>query len=154
MSAKLLQNSDGANHQARAVLEMVRYLLGDGIESSWDDEYKRYTAEIQFTRFDNCREQGYVIYLRDKSFSKQINIVFYEHRNSDELYVQINDKRTFHAPTLEDITSTMKDKWEAAFTAQFGEITPIAAFIVKKLEEFWKLNSTKKKKVSHEDNNN
>lgn len=119
---------------------MVRYLLGDGIESSWDDEYKRYTAEIQFTRFDNCREQEYVIFLRNRNFNKQINIAFYEHRNSDQIYVQINDKRTFNAPTLEDITSTMKDKWEAAFEAKVGDIAPVAKFIARKLEEFWILN--------------
>lgn len=141
MSADLIQNPDGANFQARAVLEMVRYHLGDGIESSWDAELRRYVAEPKFTRFDNCREQGYVIYMRDRNLNNQINIAFYEHRNSDSIYVQVNNVWTFNAPTLNDITQTMTDKYESAFQASVGEIDEVATFIVTTLTEFWEENA-------------
>ncbi len=141
MSAKLIQNPDGANFQARAVLEMVRYLLGgegSGIEASWDDEWKRYIADPQLARFDNCREQGYVIYMRSRNYDKQINVTFYEHRNSDGLCVQVNDVKTFNAPQLSDIVGTWADKWDVTHPFQFGEITAAAKCIVKILEDFWK----------------
>lgn len=144
MSAKLIQNPDGANFQARAVLEMVRCIIGGGIEASWNDDRKCYDAEPNFTRFDNCREQGYVIYLSSKDYSKQINIAFYEHRNSDRIYIQVNDKHTFNAPVLDDITESMSDKWDCAFSAGWGKVSEAAKFIVDKLDEFWDANSPKK----------
>lgn len=144
MSAKLIgNNADGANYQAQAVLAMVRYGLGDGIESSWDSDLKRYRAEPEVARFDNCREQGYVIYMRDRAFKEQINIAFYEHRNSDQIYVQINNERTLNAPTCEQITKRMVDKWSCAHQVSVGEIEKAADFIVKALAEFWNKDAAK-----------
>jgi hypothetical protein len=135
--ALLLQNPDGADFQSRAVLEMVRYYLGDGIESSWNKEFHKYDAEPRVTRFDNCREQGYVVFMRDRLRRNQINIAFYEHRNSDSIYVQVNRNETFNAPTLGDITESMGNKWESAFSAGVGEVSKVAEFIVETLTEFW-----------------
>ncbi len=144
MTAKLIGNNhDGANYQAQAVLAMVRYRLGDGIESSWDDEWKRYAAEPLVHRFDNCREQGYVIYMRSATCARQINIAFYEHRNSDSIYVQVNQVRTLNAPTFEVITDGMADKYQSAFSASVGEIDKVAEFIETTLVDFW--NATAKK---------
>lgn len=137
MSAKLLQNPDGANFQARAVLEMVRHHLGSGIEDSWDDDQKRYLAEPMFCRLDNCREQGYVVFLRSPDLAKQINISFYEHRNTDRIYVQVNDVRTFNAPSQQEAMGHMGDKYASAFTAPCGEIDKVADFIADALRQFW-----------------
>lgn len=139
MTTKLIGNNhDGANYQAQSVLAMVRYRLGDGIESSWDDSQKRYTAEPLVHRFDNCREQGYVIYMRSADYARQINIAFYEHRNSDSIYVQVNQVRTLNAPTLEVVTDGMADKYQSAFSAIVGEIDKVADFIETTLVDFWK----------------
>lgn len=137
MTAKLIGNNhDGANFQAQAVLAMVRARLGEGIESSWDNEWKRYTAEPSVARYDNCREQGYVIYMRSKD-GRQINIAFYEHRNIDSIYVQVNNVVTFNAPTMEIVTDKMADKYQSAFNAGFGEIDKVAEFIETTLVDFW-----------------
>jgi hypothetical protein len=138
--ADLIQNHDGADHQSQAVLSMVRYLIGDGIESSWDAEWKRYSAEPKVTRYDNGREQGYIIFMRSKGYKNQINLAFYEHRNSDSIYVQQNDAVTFNAPTAPQIYEGMKDKWECAASYGFGEIEKTARFIVEALKAFWDAN--------------
>ena len=52
---------DGANYQSRATL---MFLQRDAdIEESWNDERKTYDAEIKVARWENCREQGYVLSL-------------------------------------------------------------------------------------------
>ena len=61
---------DGANCQAKAVLAYLSH--NDGIEESWDTEQKRYTAEPKVARWENCREQGYVISLTSKHHTKQL----------------------------------------------------------------------------------
>lgn len=138
MTAKLIGNNhDGANFQAQAVLAMVRHNLGDGIEKSWDDKFHRYSAEPMVHRFDNCREQGYVIYMRGPNYRGQINIAFYEHRNSDSIYVQVNNTVTLNAPSLDDITKDMSDKWQSSFDASVGKISEVADFISTALIDFW-----------------
>lgn len=136
----LTQNHDGANHQAQAVLAMVRYLIGGGIEDSWNSEWKRYDAEPKVTRYDNCREQGYIVFMRSKHGDKQINIAFYEHRNSDSICVQVVEKLTFNSPVASEIYETMKDKYDCAFSAGPGQIAPVAQFVTDALVEFWSAN--------------
>jgi len=71
---------DGANWQARAVLAVVQDLLGEGIADSYNKEYHCYTHEFKVGRWENCREQGYVVSLHVGT--EQLNIAFFEHRNS------------------------------------------------------------------------
>ena len=74
---------DGANYQARATL---MYLQADAeIEESWNKCYEKYDAKIKVGRWENCREQGYVVSLKNKE-KKQLNIAFFGHRNSDEIH--------------------------------------------------------------------
>lgn len=75
-------HQDGANRNAQAVLALLQYCLGDGIESSYKDG--RYQAEIEIARWSNGREQGYIAYLRNDAGST-LNIAWYEHRNSDDI---------------------------------------------------------------------
>lgn len=144
MTANLIGNNhDGANYQAQAVLAMVRYRLGGGIESSWDDQQKRYVAEPMVHRFDNCREQGYVIYMRSADYGRQINIAFYEHRNSDSIYVQVNQIKTLNAPTLEVVTDGMADKYQHSFRSDVGQVDAAAEFIETTLVDFWNATNPK-----------
>ncbi len=134
-------NHDGANFQAQAVLAMVRYLCGDGVEESWNGALSRYMYQPRVVRFDNCREQGYTIFARNPK-DEQINITFYEHRNSDEIFVQVNYKKTFNAPLLSDIFEENSSKWDSAFSANYGEITKVADFIVGALRDHYKSENT------------
>ena len=133
----LVQNPDGANFQAQAVLAYMRYHIGSGIDGSWDDEKHQYTAKPRVTRHDNGREQGYVVWLRSRDGKKQINIAFYEHRNSDEIHAVVSHKRTLHGPVLADITEVMSDKWDTTKSVDVGAASDLAEWIVEQLTEFW-----------------
>lgn len=126
---------DGANAQARAVLAFVRLQIGDGIEESWDSEWKRYLADIKVSRFDNCREQGYFVYLRSRDYRKQISIAFAEYRSSDSIVVYTLDGITSNAPTLE-LFERNEHGWDGRFF-NYGQIVEAAEFIAERLTEFW-----------------
>jgi len=75
MTARLfVPSTDGSNYQARAVKS---YLEGYcGLEASYIDEYR---ADPRIARWENCREQGYVISMRSSDSRKQVNIAFFQH---------------------------------------------------------------------------
>lgn len=138
---KLFQNPDGANCQARAVLA---YLSShDGIEESWSDERKDYLAEPTVARWHNCREQGYVVSLRAETFGKQINIAFFEHRNSDAICAVEWQQATINPPTIDTIETggaVYKDKWDTSHEVKWGEALQMADWIFARLQAFWTAN--------------
>jgi hypothetical protein len=142
--APLLQSFDGAKPVARAVLALVASEIGDGIESSWNDEFKKYDADLRFARFDNCREQGYFIYLKDKHYDDQINIAFAEHRNSDDIVVYVFNKNTFNAPTLADFTDDVWTNGSKHF--RYDDLRGAAKFIAETLIAFWDETAAKVRK--------
>lgn len=132
--------NDGADYQARAVLCVIQGRLGDGLECSWDDELKRYTAYISIARWANGREQGYVVSLR--KHEKQINIAFFEHRNSDEICAVKWMQLTINAPTIDtaDFGDIYKDKFDTSFCIGYGEYKKAADWIFDEIESFYKSN--------------
>lgn len=126
--------ADGADPQARATLEYLRAICC--IEESWDSERKCYTAIPRVTRFENGREQGYIVFLKVKG--KQINLAFYEHRNSDEIVVARNETVTENAPETGDILNTMADKYDHVFSARFGRADLVAKYVTEQLEKFYR----------------
>lgn len=134
---KLFQNPDGANAQARAVLA---YLSDhDGIESSWDEKYLSYRADPLVARWHNCREQGYVVSLRSRNSGRQLNIAWFEHRNSDEICAWLWEQHTIYSnpPTIETMEPKRASKWDSDHTVKVGEASDMADWIFAKLTEFW-----------------
>jgi hypothetical protein len=130
---------DGAQPQAAAVLAYLRQ--HDGIECSWSKENKRYMSEPEVNRWHNCREQGYVISMRTPN-SKQINIAFFEHRNSDAICALVFEAFTLNPPTLSDIPENVyKDKWVTTHNVGYGKAAQMADLIIKQLSTFWSENS-------------
>ncbi len=144
--ADLFINPDGANYQAQAVLA---YLRGhDGIEQSWDGH--RYAAEPQVDRWHNCREQGYVVSLRSFGYGDQINIAFFEHRNSDRICAVKWRGTTPNPPSINDIPkshSFFADKYAVDHSVAHGEAAEMAAWIFDQLSVFWRETSAKKLKA-------
>lgn len=137
----LYQNNDGADQQSQAVLAYVRY-GSDGIEGAYDAGLNRYLADAKVARWDNGREQGYVIFLRSKDYARQINVAFFEHRNSDSIHALVFERVTFNAPTLADIPEGVyADKWSTTFSVDVGEAYKMAEFITQALVNFWKATS-------------
>lgn len=138
---KLFQNPDGAGCQARAVLA---YLSGhDGIEDSWSSEFKCFLAEPTVDRWHNCREQGYVVSMRAENFGKQINIAFFEHRNSDAICAIEWEQTTMNPPTIDSMDTggtVYKDKWDTSHSTEWGEAMQMADWIFGRLQAFWNAN--------------
>lgn len=143
MGADLFQRpSSGADPQAEAVKAYLR--MWDGIQESWSDEWKCYTAEPKISRWENCREQGYVIHMRVFGIkSRQINIAFFEHRNSDNIVAIRWEQRTINAPTIDtaEFGDVYKTKHDVSHSVSVGEAMKMADWIFVQLTDFWKAAS-------------
>lgn len=134
---------DGANWQAQAVLAYLRNMT---IEESWDDNFHRYTTEIEVARWHNCREQGYVAKLYSKDCAKQLNIIWFEHRNSDSICALKWEEFTINFPTIdsEELAKVYTDKWVSHKSVEHGNIVEMGEWISKTFNEWWIENSPKK----------
>ncbi len=112
----------------------------DGIERSWSAEWKRYLAEPKVSRWENCREQGYVVWMRNEGRSNQINIAFYEHRNSDSICAIRWEQITINAPTIDTAKfgDVYKDKYDVSKTVDVGRADEMASWIMDELISFYK----------------
>lgn len=128
---------DGANWQAQAVLAYLRYHLdANSIVSKLTDtkDWKRYDFPyVEVGRFENCREQGYVLMVTFKG--KRRNYAFFEHRNSDELVVFISDKLTINTPSIEEIYGD-RGKFDHDMCFKRGQIVECAEDIMADVESF------------------
>jgi len=142
MSSLLFINTTGAGSQAEAVLA---YLRGhDGIESSWDGNEKDYAARPTVARWENCREQGYVVSMSSARYDKQINIAFFEHRNTDNICAIKWDQCTINAPTIDTAEfgdDVYKDKYDTSFDVNYGEAEKMASLIMTELTTWWDSNA-------------
>lgn len=141
---KLFENPEGADAQSNAVLA---YLAGHAsIEESWNQEFHAYDAEPEIARWHNCREQGYVVSLRSQDRSRQLNIAFFEHRNSDEIVAVKWEQNTINPPTIETAKfgNIYKDKYDVSHRASYAEAAAMADWIHQQLVEFWKATAQAK----------
>jgi len=140
------QNSrDGADPQAVAVLAMIPY-FASGVDASYvGGSNYHYDAEPRTHRWMNGREQGYVISMIAPSDNlPQINIAFFEHRNSDEIHAVVFKAKTYHnAPTLDDIPQDHpyhNNKYGTQHKVGTGQVMEMAEWIIDQLDDFWKDN--------------
>lgn len=133
---------DGANNQARAVLSMLQ---GFNIEESWDDQFHRYKAEPMVSRWQNCREQGYVLSLVAPAGTLQI--AWFEHRNSDDICAIKWEQSSFpNSPTIETADfggACYKDKYDVSHSVGYGEIVKMADWIGEQLTAYWQKPANK-----------
>lgn len=133
-----LQNylQDGAGHQARAVLMHLQAI--STIESSWNDRWKKYDAVTYVSRWQNCREQGYVLILRNKQHD-QLNIAFFEHRNSDRICAILWKENTINSPTVEtaQFGDIYKDKYDISHSVSYGQYKEMAEWIATQLKNHY-----------------
>ncbi len=142
-------NNDGANWQAQAVLAYLRNYAEVFIDQTYNKEYRRYEATISAGRFENCREQGYIVSVSYKG--EQRNYAFYEHRNSDSICVVKFDQLTINTPTLEDVCNRMSDKYDYTKSFDWGEILACGEWIGKDIENF--VTSIKEEKMKEGSDN-
>ena len=128
---------DGANWQAQGVLAYLRYHLdATSIVSKLTDtkDWERPDFPyVEVGRFENFREQGYVLMVTFKG--KRRNYAFFEHRNSDELVVFISDKLTLNTPSIDDIYGD-RGKYNYDMSFERGQIVECADDIMMDVEKF------------------
>lgn len=138
-------NNDGANYQAKAVLAFLQIFR---IVESWDVDKRDYLAEPKVSRWENGREQGYVVMLTSADLSKQLNIAFFEHRNSDSICAVKWEQTTINAPTIDtaEFGDVYKDKYDVSHSVDYAKVKEMADWIKEELTKFWVRNF--KKEVS------
>lgn len=107
---------DGANYQARAILCLLQGRLSE-------------ESKVEIGRWENCREQGYVVSVRNKK-NDQLNICWYEHRNSDSVFALSWLQNTINSPTISTIPEeAFPNKWHSNFSVGYGEVLEMATWI-------------------------
>ncbi len=132
--------NDGSGHQARCVLAILQAEEAI-VPDSWNKEYHKYDAEPEVGRWENCREQGYCIYLRNRNFD-QINIAFFEHRNTDQICVLVWHQNTINTPNIDSMDTKgecYKDKWDVTKSFPYDSFREAAEYIQEVLQDHWKV---------------
>ena len=127
---------DGASQQARATLMFLQGL--GNVEESWNTEWKTYDSEIKVARWENCREQGYIVSIKDKKHD-QLNIAFFEHRNSDNIHAVKWQQNSMNSLTIGNAIfgEVYKDKYDTSFSTGYGEALKMAEWIFEQLSDFY-----------------
>jgi hypothetical protein len=107
--------NDGANWQAQAVLAYMR-------EHISEIDYEDFTARVG--RYENCREQGYVLSIRVETNERHYAV--YQHRNSDSLIVLISNGMCMDTP---DVNFMWKDKGENATKYDYDKGFPYGEIV-------------------------
>jgi len=139
---------DGAHPSARAVLCILQGM--GNIEESWNDKSKRYTAEIKVARWENCREQGYILSLSSESYEKQLNIAFFEHRNSDNICGIKWEQRSLNSLNIDTMNTegtVYKDKYDVSHSVGYDKHYEMAEWIMEQFHVFWVSNRKTQEKV-------
>lgn len=136
---------DGANYQARAVLMMLQHFE---LEADMDTIDKEYIYPIKVARWENCREQGYVVMLKARN-GKNINIAFFEHRNTDGISAVKWEQPTYpNSPTIDTALPHMGEyadnKYATSFGVSYGNILEMAEWIGEQLQAWWDENNDTK----------
>lgn len=122
--------NDGANWQAQAVAAYVSY------HCNITTDYKAKVYEPEIARWYNCREQGYII--SQLVNYKQINIVFFEHRNSDSICAVIWEQKNINPLTIDnaEFGNVYKHKYDVSYSAKYGMIVKMGEWICDQLNLF------------------
>lgn len=130
--------NDRTGGQAQAIRAMLDRQY-DGVESSWV-EGQGYDARPYISEWHNGRENGYVITLSHWSARKHLAIVFYEHRNIDNICFLVweSDRSFFNPPTLDDIPEGVyTHTGDVTERFSYGEIGKAVNYAYDRMEEFW-----------------
>ena len=124
---------DGAGMQAQIIAILIREQKALVLDLVWNSEMRDYDGRIAIGRFENCREQGYVVSINDYR-GNQRNYAFYEHRNSDNICVLVRDGITINTPSLEYMWEGKKDKWDVDKSFSYGEWEKCADWILEDMK--------------------
>lgn len=139
--------NDGSHPQARGVLCALQCAIGDGIESSWNEQQSQYDAEIQVDRWHNCREQGHIAALRFFADGglHQLNIAWFEHRNSDAVHAVKWEQVSTNPITIDSAKfgEVYATKYETSYSVGYGNWVAMGDWIKEQFTAYWDLHHPK-----------
>lgn len=119
---------DGANYKARAIMCLIQGRITE-VKECMKGINKDVAAHIG--RFENCREQGYVLSLFYKcQFIR--NYAFYEHRNSDRMCLLMSDTSTINTPRADAMFGD-RGKYDVDKSFDSDEIVEAADYIIEQM---------------------
>ena len=123
--------ADGANYQERCVLIYLQARMQD---HCYNLRERKDFSSLKVARWENCREQGYQITQHIAGKGKQLTVIFFEHRNSDEICaikVQHNSINSLSIADLsrENVEHTYNTKWDADMTCGWMDIPKMGEWI-------------------------
>lgn len=130
---------DGADHSSRAVLALAQFLC------CYLENVDQNTHSVNVGRWCNGREQGYVVRVRPYVFDcdkpEQLNIAWFEHRNTDAICTLVWKQRTINTPTIHDADfgNLYKDKWDITESFRYNEHYKAAEFIASQINGYIEL---------------
>lgn len=139
---------DGADWQSRAILAYIQGNIAKINDKTYVGE-GTYRAEVLCTRFDNVggREHGYMVSVLYQ-YKKQKTIAFYEHRNSDNVYVIHSDEWFgFYAPNPEVLVKNYPTKYSNDKQFSCGQIKECAEYIINEFCKFVNECETKNSEI-------
>lgn len=121
--------------QAKAVRAYLEAY--DGVENSYGSDCGGYQP-VHIAEWHNCRERGYVIMFRNEK-REQLNIAFFEHRNSDNICAIEWVQSTLNPPTIDtaEFGNTYKNKYDFSHSVGYGEAADMAGWIMDRLNAHW-----------------
>jgi len=113
--------------------------LGDGLDVSYDRHEGIYAASIRVSRWENCREQGYVLSMDSVDRKKQLNIAFFEHRNTDGICAVKWEQITLNSPTINtaEFGEVYKDKYDTSYDVNSNDAVKLALWMLDQFHQFW-----------------
>lgn len=123
------------NAQADAVRAYLS--MWDGVEASYDTKTSSY-ANVNIAEWHNGRERGYVVSFWNKK-TEQINIAFFEHRNSDDICALAWVQNTLNPPTIDnaEFGGIYNTKYDVSYMVRCGEALKMAEWIMDQLTSHW-----------------
>lgn len=109
----------------------------DGVEPSWHPTHHTYEP-VHIAEWHNCRERGYVVIFNNAK-REQINIAFFEHRNSDEICALKWVQSSINPLTIDNASfgDIYKDKYDVSHRVEVGKASDMADWIMESLCAHW-----------------
>lgn len=124
---------DGSCGQARATLACLQEIIDL-------EDYEVNTFFLpKVARWENGREQGYVVSCLDRNTCDQLNIAFFESRNSRDLQAILWEQRTLNSPNIcsTQQSEDFKKAYENIHSVGYYQILEMAKWIKKEIESFY-----------------
>lgn len=130
--SNILLDSNKADEQSIHVLHIMSE------RGFWQRAAEICMIPPKVARWENCREQGYVVCVKSPKATKQINIAFFEHRNSDEIHAVKWEQLSTNSLTIETAIfgDIYKDKWDTSHKVPKGCARSMSIWIVSELSKW------------------